>query len=119
MIFFIDIEVVKEISLETNKDINRLTPEKLKFKAQTNKINADMYRAIGFYPSQSPAMFIQKIYTSTFRCKSHNLIIFLQILSNHIAWPLFSQAIWATHFYQKSKIQSGLEHPHRKGHKGQ
>ncbi len=39
-------------------DIHSLTHKRLQFKAQTNKINADMYRASGFSPAQSPAMFI-------------------------------------------------------------
>ncbi len=57
-----DIEVAKKISVEAKNDISTLTPEKLQFKSQMSKVNADIYRAIGFYPSQSPALFIQNIY---------------------------------------------------------
>ncbi|MDR4499254.1 MAG: hypothetical protein MRK02_15250 [Candidatus Scalindua sp.] len=58
----IDLEIAKKISLEGKKDLNTLTPEKLQFKAQTNKISADIYRAIGFYPAQAQSLFIQNIY---------------------------------------------------------
>ncbi len=57
-----DIETAKKISLEAKEDINSLTPEKLQFKTLANKINADIYRAIGFFPSQSQGLFIQNIY---------------------------------------------------------
>ncbi|MCP4987793.1 MAG: hypothetical protein GY928_17580 [Colwellia sp.] len=57
-----DIETAKKISIEAKNDINTLTPEKLKFKALTNKISADIYRAIGFFPSQSQGLFVQNIY---------------------------------------------------------
>ncbi|MCP5002458.1 MAG: hypothetical protein GY941_00675 [Planctomycetes bacterium] len=45
-----DIETAKKISIEAKKDINSLTAEKLQFKTLANKINADIYRAIGFFP---------------------------------------------------------------------
>ncbi len=57
-----DIETAKKISFEAKEDINSLTPEKLQFKAHTNKVNSDIYRAIGFFPSQSQGLFIQNIY---------------------------------------------------------
>ena len=44
------------------KDINTLTAEKLQFKAQTNKISADMLRSMGFYPTQAKSLLIQNIY---------------------------------------------------------
>ncbi len=58
----LDIETAKQIYIEAKKDINTLTPEKLQFKTLTNKVNADMFRAIGFYPYQSQSFFIQNIY---------------------------------------------------------
>ncbi len=35
--------------------------KELQYKTQTNKINSDIYRAIGFYPSQSQSFLIQNI----------------------------------------------------------
>ncbi len=58
----LDLETAKKISQEAKKDINSLTPEKMQFKVLANKINADIYRAIGFFPSQSQGLFIQNIY---------------------------------------------------------
>ncbi|MDR4506216.1 MAG: hypothetical protein MRK01_15700 [Candidatus Scalindua sp.] len=45
----IDIEVARKISLEAKEDFNSLTPEKLQFKEQTNKINADLLQEMGRY----------------------------------------------------------------------